>query len=77
LFKPAKPILFRSKRSHRQRIKIVYSIKWLINPDGGKEMKRIFTFFLALVFAVSLVSVASAAKKGAPEPTPTPAPEKY
>ena len=50
-------------------------IKWLTCLKGGKEMKRMLTFFLAVVFAISLVGVASAAKKEAPAPTPTPAPE--
>ncbi len=42
---------------------------------GGEDMKRMLTFVLTVVFAISLVSVASAEKMKAPAPTPTPMPE--
>jgi hypothetical protein len=46
-------------------------IKFL-HTFGGKRMTRILSIFLVLLFAISVVGFASAAKNEAPAPTPAP-----
>jgi hypothetical protein len=62
-----------SKLSYFQRIQ---KIKWynILNTHlkGGKEMKRILSVFLALLFAISLVGFASAAEEAGSMATPAP-----